>query len=165
MNHLPSYLTNHPFFKTYQGEMKPYVLDYKKKIDNFSSFSPKEKTEIVIALLNDNGNFLDLLRHEGFWCAKEEKDFIFKNLPYPEENQIPEEEIEEFLQQLISVENTLNKHRYMGYSKCRCCGINNGTGTYFTDVFAWPEGYKHYIKEHKVMPTAGFVLHIRGLIT
>jgi hypothetical protein len=39
---------------------------------------------------------------------------------------------------------------YMGYSRCRICGVNNGS-LEFTDLkYAWPEGLAHYISEHDV---------------
>lgn len=48
---------------------------------------------------------------------------------------------------------------YMGYSKCRMCGEQNGTAEYNDDTFAWPEGLAHYVYEHKVRLPKDFVDH------
>lgn len=164
MQTLPKNLTNHPFFRNIKSEMKSEQLEYKKKIDNYSNLSKTEKNAVFFELLDLGFHWPNPLRQEGFWCEKEEENDLFKEYPYPEENTIDPQEIANFLSKLEKIEKKAATFSYMGFSKCRCCGKINGTKTYYTDLFAWPEGYKHYIKEHGVQPTAAFVLHIRGLI-
>jgi len=165
MNNLPDTLTNHPLFRTTKAEMSELALFYKAKMDNYSSLDKKEKFSVFRELLDKGFSWPDPLRQEGFWCDKVEKDHLFKEFPYPKENEMNQNEIAEFLSKLAQVEKKTPTFKYMGYSDCRICGEKNGYQTYYTDLFAWPEGYKHYIKEHDVMPSAAFVLHIRGLIT
>lgn len=166
MHNLPEYQTNHPFFSTIKPEMHEKALHYKNQMDNYSRLNKKEKHSVFFELLDKGFSWPDPLRKEGFWCDPEQKDYLFKEFPYPQENEMSENEVDDFLNKLTKVESKTPTFRYLGYSTCRICGIRqNGTQTFYTDLFAWPEGYKHYIKEHKVMPSAAFVLHIRGLIT
>jgi hypothetical protein len=39
---------------------------------------------------------------------------------------------------------------YMGYSTCRICGSQNGSGELTDGVFIWPEGLGHYVRKHSV---------------
>lgn len=165
MHNLPEYFTNHPFFRNNKAEMSEKALHYKQKMDNYSNLDRKEKFTIFRELLDKGFSWPDPLRQEGFWCYKEDENFIFKDLPYPKANEMDQNEIADFLSKLAKVEKKTPTFRYLGYSDCRICGEQNGTKTYYTDLFAWPEGFRHYIKEHGVMPSAAFVLHIRGLIT
>lgn len=164
MHTLPNHQTNHPFFRNIKPGMSEKALHYKEKMDNYSSLDRKEKFQVFRELLDLHFSWPDPLRQEGFWCDKEDQHNLFKELPYPEENTMNEAEIAEFLGKLEKLESKTPTFKYCGFSNCRCCGKINGTKTYYTDLFAWPEGYKHYIKEHKVQPSAAFVLHVRGLI-
>ncbi len=165
MHNLPESFNNHPFFRTIKSEMSEKALTYKHKIDNYSTLEKKEKFTIFRELLDIGFSWPDPLRQEGFWCDNVYKDNLFKEFPYPKENQIEQNEIAEFISKLAKVESKAQKFSYLGYSECRICGKQNGNKTYYSDLFAWPEGYRHYIKEHGVKPSAAFVLHIRGLIT
>jgi len=164
MNQLPEYMTTHPFFRKNKQEMTEKGLYYKNQLDNDSTLHKKEKIEVFKELMDLGFRWPDVLRQEGFWCMKDEQFNIFKELPYPKENEMNAEDINEFVKRLRIVENKTPNFSYMGYSQCRVCGIRNGTKTYYTDLFAWPEGYAHYIEEHGVKPSSAFVLHIRGLI-
>jgi len=53
---------------------------------------------------------------------------------------------------------------YMGYSTCRICGKDNGTADFSDGFYVWPEGFAHYLSEHKVRPPATFVLHALGRV-
>lgn len=48
---------------------------------------------------------------------------------------------------------------YMGYSTCRLCGQQNGSGEFSDDTFAWPEGLAHYVQDHHVRLPKDFVDH------
>lgn len=61
-----------------------------------------------------------------------------------------------------------NKVGYLGYSKCRICGINNGDSEYILPwnieadgkieekSIMWPSGWVHYLEIHKVLPSETF---------
>ena len=54
---------------------------------------------------------------------------------------------------------------WYGMSTCRICGCQNGSRDYTDDVFLWPEGFPHYIREHQVKPPQdfiGLVLPLKG---
>ena len=165
MHTLPDYLTTDPFFRT--RELSEKAKYYKDKIDNYSTLSKSEKFVVFKELLELNFSWPDPLRQEGFWCTHNEKYYLFKTSPYPVQSQISDSEkaeLTEFLAKLTKVEQKASTFAYMGYSSCRLCGMQNGNKTFYTDLFAWPEGYQHYIQKHGVKPSAAFVLHIRGLI-
>ena len=52
---------------------------------------------------------------------------------------------------------------YYGNSTCRICKKQNGSLEYYTTLFRWPEGYKHYLINHNVPPTPEFKQHIMSL--
>lgn len=145
--------------------MNETALKYKNIMDNYSTLNKQEQNSVFFELLELGVHWPNPLRQEGFWCEQEEKDYLFKEFPYPQGNQMKQDDIAEFLSKLMKVEKKAKTFTYMGFSKCRICEKVNGTKTYYTDLFAWPEGYSHYIQEHGVKPSAAFVLHIRGLIT
>lgn len=165
MSNLPEFLSNHPFFKTSSFEMSEKAKKYKHNIDNFSKLNRKQQFELFSELLELNFHWPDFLRQEGFWCEEGEQHFLFKNLPFPQENTISITDKKDFLTKLHNVEKKASFFSYMGFSRCRICGQRNGTKTFYSNTFAWPDGYSHYIEEHNIQPSAAFVLHIRGLIS
>lgn len=48
---------------------------------------------------------------------------------------------------------------YMGYSRCRFCGQNNGYMELSDGHFVWPGGLAHYVAEHGVRLPKLFVEH------
>lgn len=48
---------------------------------------------------------------------------------------------------------------YMGYSACRICGQETGSGEYTDGTYVWPEGLLHYVVSHDVRLPAEFVGH------
>lgn len=94
---------------------------------------------------------------EGFWYSKEEPFF-----PHPVPNIGPWEGEAEFLAALAVVEKHGRGIGYMGYSECRVCGCLNGTREYFDRQgrFMWPEGFKHYVRDHHVKPSDAFISYI-----
>lgn len=164
MHNLPDTLNTHPFFKHIRSDMNETVIKYKDLIDNYSNLDKQKQNSIFFELLDLGFHWPNPLRQEGFWCEQDQKDYLLKEFPYPQENQMNQDDIAEFLSKLSQVEKKAKTFTYMGFSKCRICSQTNGTKTYYTDLFAWPERFKHYIKDHGVKPSAAFVLHIRGLI-
>lgn len=50
---------------------------------------------------------------------------------------------------------------WLGDSICRFCGkLDNGSCDLTDDVFVWPEGYSHYLREHQVRAPREFVAHV-----
>lgn len=45
---------------------------------------------------------------------------------------------------------------YRGSSRCRCCHRDNGNHEYRYNGWTWPEGYRHYLEDHNVLPDAAF---------
>jgi hypothetical protein len=99
----------------------------------------------------------DYLKPEGHWrdCIDQES-----RLPWPESNQYSEGSIRLFLPLLKVVEKKAASLRFMGFSKCRICNCKNGTSEFYWQGWIWPIGLSHYIEEHGVAPTPGFVKFI-----
>jgi hypothetical protein len=52
---------------------------------------------------------------------------------------------------------------YRGVSGCRCCGQLNGSREYRYNGWAWPQGFRHYIEEHNVVPSKEFLKEVLGI--
>jgi len=50
---------------------------------------------------------------------------------------------------------------WMGYAKCRMCGVTLGDKDLTDGVFVWPEGLDHYLTNHAVRLPDWFVDHVR----
>lgn len=53
---------------------------------------------------------------------------------------------------------------YMGYSRCRVCGKENGDLELSDGVFVWPDGLAHYVEMHDVRPPTRFVQHVLDMM-
>lgn len=53
---------------------------------------------------------------------------------------------------------------YMGYSRCRICGENNGDLDLTDGTYVWPDGLVHYVEKHAVRLPDIFVNHVLGKI-
>lgn len=51
--------------------------------------------------------------------------------------------------------------QYKGMSQCRLCGQSNGSKEFTLGGFTWPEGYRHYLDEHRVEPDPEFKQFIK----
>ncbi|MGZ4599251.1 hypothetical protein [Oryzihumus sp.] len=49
---------------------------------------------------------------------------------------------------------------FMGYSRCRICGAQNGNLELTDGVFVWPLGLAHYVRDHAVRLPGEFVEHV-----
>lgn len=100
------------------------------------------------------------MKQDGFW-RQQETDTL-DPLPWPQANDEPWEDVSRgsgqsaFLDKLALVESIAGAASYRGFSCCRLCGVTNGSRTFVLDDWQWPEGYRHYIEAHNVMPTTGF---------
>lgn len=63
------------------------------------------------------------------------------------------------------VDNGWELASYKGCSNCRICGLTNGSQDWGDEVYRWPEGFAHYIREHNVRPPPEFVAHALGAST
>ena len=55
--------------------------------------------------------------------------------------------------------NGLMLSSFMGYSRCRLCGVRTGNREYWDGRWLWPEGLAHYVREHSVTLPPEFVAH------
>jgi hypothetical protein len=96
------------------------------------------------------------MKYEGFWRKFETED---SKLPWPQPTPSwPRQE--EFLARLVAVQTSAKSSGgivdFMGHSRCRLCGKQNGASEYTLEHWTWPEGYQHYVLEHGVRPSAHF---------
>jgi hypothetical protein len=89
-------------------------------------------------------------RSEGFWRNTHNPE-----LPWPEPDPTWDGR-DVFLRALDGVERGARRVAFRGYSPCRICGCQNGFQTLETGDWMWPQGYRHYIAEHAVRPSAAF---------
>jgi hypothetical protein len=94
------------------------------------------------------------LKLEGFWAHTPEEENPF---PFPVIYKGVWNDKSTFLKFLSQVEAKAMKRTCKGFSRCRLCGIPNGSITFNYNGWKWPNGFKHYIREHNVLPNAEFV--------
>ncbi len=92
---------------------------------------------------------------EGFW-----KWELEPHLPMPVASPVPFMGQAAFLSCLARVEAGVRPVAYKGVSQCRLCGCMNGNEEYQTKNATWPEGLRHYIEAHNVMPSQEFIAYI-----
>lgn len=119
------------------------------------------------------------LKLVGFWYSRSEPE-----LPFPAASTTPVDP--EFLLKLFALEARLMEKYaanvaawnnavmqrtkepelitevvgYRGWSNCRLCNHCNGSREFRFGGFAWPEGYRHYLKIHNVQPDPEFAAFI-----
>lgn len=97
------------------------------------------------------------LTRVGFWKSRDEP-----NLPHPREfvdETWPSAERVPFLRYLV--EKGTARESCFGWSECRFgCGPN-GSRDMTDGTFLWPEGYIHYVRDHKVKPPQAFIDHAK----
>lgn len=97
-------------------------------------------------------------RYEGFWCGcKDDKS----DLPWPESVADWPGRIA-LLVALDRVEANAERIAYRGYSPCRLCKCGNGFESLPYAEWEWPAGFRHYVSEHLVRPSADFEKFIRS---
>jgi hypothetical protein len=115
---------------------------------------------------------------EGFWYSKYEPHFpmpVAQDEPHHMKELILEK-YDALLSQPVFNPNynsdeplnwdEITKHviSYRGFSSCRCCAKhNNGTRSYRYNGWQWPEGFRHYIDEHNIVPSNEFLKEVLGM--
>ena len=88
---------------------------------------------------------------EGHWSATRGQG----DLPWPEPSRGWGDR-SRFLRRLAQVEEKAERITYRGLSSCRLCGRLNGDKAFRLDVWEWPAGFRHYVEDHEVAPSADF---------
>ena len=103
------------------------------------------------------------LKPVGFWKPKGRWPSNDPDMKYPDPHDFVDEswDASEMRIVLAYVDFEGHKRQYWrGYSNCRMCEKNtNGTTEPFDDVYRWPEGFAHYIRDHHVKPPQDFIDH------
>ena len=110
----------------------------------------------LMTRLSNSHNNLDLV--EGYWYSSSSKGF-----PKPIAHNTPFDGQEQFLEKLRLLEqsNDVRISYFRGFSRCRF-GDNdfNGSREFSIKIdsttIRWPEGYRHYIEAHNVVPSREF---------
>lgn len=95
------------------------------------------------------------MKKEGFWYSKHEP-----NLPRPEQIWSDKKALHKFLVLLKHTEKKATRKCQKGASKCRICGKNNGSCTFFYKNWTWPDGLIHYVANHNIKPSREFIQFI-----
>ena len=111
-----------------------------------------------LIIQNNNLAVLDYFKTEGEW----------KNPPLA--NQFKQEDMDIFLPKLEWVESQIERKKstlpeafqlmFLCQSTCHFCGETKGDGKYYYQGWSWTKHYMHYLVEHKVEPSAAFMVFI-----
>lgn len=97
-------------------------------------------------------------RYEGFWRRSPTDT---DDLPWPHPDEAWTTRVS-FLIALDRVEANAQSVSSRGFSFCRLCHRRNGSRSYRSVDWEWPEGFRHYIAKHQVRPSARFEQFIRS---
>lgn len=95
-------------------------------------------------------------RIEGYWAqsAKEKNTYY----PWPVADTFHwNKKRKEFITKLTKLEYKAQSNMYKGWSTCRLCKRRNGSGDYTYKKWTWPDGLRHYVVKHKVLPSVAFI--------
>ncbi len=102
----------------------------------------------------------------GYWKyastyeAKETGDDFNNILPNPKDYIDTSWDICERNKIINYLENGKRLAMYLGLSPCRICNGYFGSKDLTDNVYIWPEGFVHYLKEHGVKPPQEFIEHV-----
>lgn len=91
------------------------------------------------------------MKREGFWRSSTEPD-----LPMPVAGETALPNRDDLLAALEKAESQAAVKHWRGWSTCRICKKPNGTKEFSAGGWVWPEGFRHYIEDHHVSPSADF---------
>lgn len=92
----------------------------------------------------------------GFWRTTPNST---EELPWPTESYDPRWDDRERLHVAAYLDCGQEHAAYKGSSTCRICGRSNGSRDFTDGTYLWPEGYSHYVRDHKVKPPQEFIDH------
>lgn len=111
-----------------------------------------------IIIQNNNLDVLEYFKTEGEWKET------------PVANQFNQEDMDIFLPKLEWVESQIARKKntlpeafklmFLCQSTCHFCGETKGEGNYYFQGWKWSKNYIHYISEHRVEPSAAFMVFI-----
>lgn len=95
----------------------------------------------------------------GFWAQvpPNHPASVEGDLPWPSEFYAPNWDDDERLKIAVYLDSGKEHAAYKGWSTCRLCGIMNGSTDLTDGKYLWPQGYSHYIREHKIRPPQIFI--------
>ena len=96
------------------------------------------------------------LKPIGYWSRDQDKA---EGLPWPSELVDDTWDVAERERVIAYLERGTIHESWRGWSTCRLCGRPNGSRDHTDDVYVWPEGYVHYVRDHAVRPPADFIAH------
>lgn len=113
-----------------------------------------------LIIQNHNLDVLDYFKTEGEW----------ENIPLA--NQFKQEDMDIFLPKLEWVESQIERKKstlpqafqlmFLCQSTCHFCGKTKGEGKYYFQGWSWSKNYIHYVSQHKVEPSAAFMVFINN---
>lgn len=96
----------------------------------------------------------------GYWAGAETDD----SWPDPKDFMDPSWDSEEREVMASYLSAGLVARTYMGFSRCRVCGVNNGNLELSDGYYVWPDGLAHYVADHAVRLPERFVAHVSAMI-
>ncbi len=98
---------------------------------------------------------------EGYWWSEFTPEY-----PKPEHSHdmhVQKQEILHAMEKLEGFNMRVRKRHFKGFSRCRCCGISNGSTEYEYKGWRWPQGLKHYVDGHNIVPSKEFCKEVLGI--
>lgn len=113
------------------------------------------------------------LKQEGFWYSDHEPHYpkaIHSDEVHPKKADILKAYDELLDEDRFNPErnrdtwkDNKNVLSFRGCSYCRCCPLRNGSRQYVLNGWEWPEGYRHYIDKHNVIPSKNWLKEVLGI--
>lgn len=97
----------------------------------------------------------------GYWSYT--ADAPDEDGPWPDPRRLIDESWSSRERELVAsyFEQGFEVWRFIGMSECRLCGKFNGSAEFTDDVYLWPEGLAHYVREHSVRLPDEVLSHVR----
>lgn len=92
------------------------------------------------------------LRLIGYWASDSSAEWPVVNT-WIDRNWEPRER-DAVIEWLSSGERVI---QWLGWSKCRVCGCNNGDTDLSDGVYLWPDGLLHYVRSHHIRMPRAFI--------
>ena len=119
----------------HRSEREPWWSDPSAPWDEMP---PKDKLELISV---------------GYWSDHQSDD-----LPTPQEGTNFDQDVIDYLN------NGKVRHLWRGSSRCRLCGMSNGSRCLTDGTYMWPQGLAHYVQDHGTPLPQEFTDHISKLL-